>query len=90
MCNRDIHIQFIKFDQSYCLYCNKYLKLLKYNLIKSNNECENCGGYNYYVHENGKYCKICSMLLTYYNADLQPYNDYYNKKNSLYIIESII
>ena len=80
MCNRDIHNQFLKMDQSYCLYCDKYLKLLKYNVIKACDECENCSGYNYYVHENGKYCKNCSMLLTYYNADLQPYDDYYNKK----------
>ena len=88
MCNRDIHIQFLKFNQSYCLYCDKYLKVLKYKIIKSLDLCENCNGFNYYVHENAKYCKTCSCLIKYFNADLQPY-DCYNKKNQS-IIENII
>ena len=27
MCNREIHIQFLNMDQSYCLFCDKYLKI---------------------------------------------------------------
>ena len=84
MCNRDIHIQFLKMNQSYCLYCDKYLKKLKYNFIKSNDECENCNCYDYYVHENGKYCKNCSSLINYFNADLQPYDYNYKKSRSVY------
>ena len=84
MCNRDIHIQFLKMDQSYCLYCDKYLKILKYQVKKEHDECENCNGIDYYVHENGKYCKNCSCLINYFNADLQPYDCYFNKKQSIY------
>ena len=83
MCNRDIHIQFLKMEQSYCLYCGKYLKLLKYQVTKTRDECDNCGCCDYYVHENGKYCRNCSMLINYFNADLQAY-DCYNKKQSVY------
>ena len=84
MCNRDIHIQFLKMDVSYCLYCDKYLKALKNQNIKSNDECENCNGYNYYVHENGKYCKNCSCLINFFSADLQPYDCYNKKTQSVY------
>ena len=84
MCNRDIHVQFLKLNQSYCLYCDKYLKVLKYKVIKSYDLCENCNGYDYYVHENGKYCKYCSCLIQYFNADLQPYDCYNKKKQSVY------
>ena len=84
MCNRDIHIRFLKMDQSYCLYCDKYLKILKYQITKERDECENCNSIDYYVHENGRYCKNCSCLINYYNADLQPYDCYYNKKQSIY------
>ena len=83
MCNRDIHIQFLKMDQSYCMYCNKYLKILKNIYIKASDECENCNSYDYYVHENAKYCKKCDMLIHYFNADLQSY-DCNNKKKSVY------
>ena len=84
MCNFDIHIQFLKMDQSYCLYCDKYLKLLKYQVIKARDECENCNGCNYYVYENGKYCQNCDMLIKYFNADLQAFDCYYRKKQSIY------
>ena len=84
MCNRDIHIQFLKMNQSYCLYCDKYLKILKYQVKKAHDECENCNAINYYVHENGKYCKNCSCLINYFNADLQAFDCYYKKKQSLY------
>ena len=84
MCNREIHIQFLKMDQSYCLYCDKYLKILKYQITKERDECVNCNGIDYYVHENGKYCKNCSCLINYFNADLQPYDCYFNKKKSIY------
>ena len=84
MCNRDIHIQLLKMDQSYCLYCDKYLKELKTINIKINDECENCNGYDYYVHEYGKYCKNCNGLIKYFNADLNPYDSYFNKKQSVY------
>ena len=84
MCNRHIHIQFLKMDQSYCLYCDKYLKLPKYKVIKSNDICENCGCNDYIVHENGKYCKNCSCLIKFFNADLQPYDCYNKKKQSVY------
>ena len=84
MCNRDIHIQLLKMDQSYCLYCDKYLKVLKYYVKKSRDECENCNGYDYYVHENAKHCKNCSCLIKYFNADLQPYECYNKKKRSVY------
>ena len=84
MCNRDIHIQFLKMNQSYCMYCNKYLKILKYKVIKERDECENCNCIDYYVHENGKYCKNCSCLINYFNADLQPYDCYNKKKQSIY------
>ena len=84
MCNREIHIQFLKMDQSYCLYCDKYLKILKYQITKQHDECENCNSSNYYVHENGKYCNNCSCLINYFNADLQPYDCYFNKKQSIY------
>ena len=83
MCNRDIHIQFLKMDQSYCLYCDKYIKVLKYKVIKSYDLCKNCNSYDYYVHENAKYCKN-SCLIKYFNADLQPYDCYNKKKQSVY------
>ena len=83
MCNRDIHKQFLKMDQSYCLYCNKYLKVLKNLFIKASDKCVNCNSINYYVHENGKYCQDCDMLIKYFNADLQSY-DCYNKRQSVY------
>ena len=83
MCNRDIHIQFLKLGQSYCLYYDKYLKVLKYKIIKCHDICENCNGYDYIVHENGKYCKDCSCLIKYFNSNLQPY-DCYKKKQSVY------
>ena len=84
MCNRYIHIQFLKMDQSYCMYCNKYLKEFKNIYIKAIYECENCNGIDYYVHENGKYCKNCSCLINYFNADLQAYDCYNKKKQSVY------
>ena len=84
MCNRDIHIQFLKFGESYCLYCDKYLKVLKYKVIKCHDICENCNEYDYYVHDNGKYCKNCSCLIKYFNSDLQPYDCYNKKKQSVY------
>ena len=86
MCNRDIHIQFLKMDQSYCLYCDKYLKILKYQNIKSHDLCENCNDYDYdyTVYKNGKYCKNCWSLIKYFNADLQPYECYNKKKQSVY------
>ena len=84
MCNRDIHIQFLKMNQSYCLYCDKYLKVPQYRIIKSHDICHNCNGYDYIVHNNGKYCKNCSSLIKFFNADLQPYDCYNKKKKSVY------
>ena len=84
MCSRDIHIQFLKMDESYCLFCNKYLKELKNKIIKSIDECENCNCYDYYIHQNGKYCRNCSCLINYFNADLQPYDYNYKKTRSVY------
>ena len=84
MCNCDIHIQFLKMDQSYCLFCDKYLKVSKYKITKAIDECENCYSIDYYVHENGKYCKNCSCLIKYFNADSQPYDCYNKIKKSVY------
>ena len=83
-CNSDIHKQFLKMDQSYCLYCNNYIKELKNIYIKAMDECENCNGTNYYVHENGKYCNDCDMLIKYFNADLKSYDCYNKKRQSIY------
>ena len=84
MCDNKIHIQFLKLGQSYCLYCDKYLKVVKYKVIKCHDICQNCNGYDYIVHDNGKYCKNCSCLIIYFNADLQPYEIYNKKKQSVY------
>ena len=83
-CNRDIHIQFLKLNVSYCLYCDKYFKDLQYRLVKSNDKCHNCGKYDYIVENNAQYCKNCAFLIKYFNADLQPYEIYNKKKQSVY------
>ena len=57
MCNRDIHIQFLKMHQSYCLYCDKYLKVPKYRIIKCHDKCDSCNDYDYIVDNNTQYCK---------------------------------
>ena len=84
MCNREIHIQFLKINQSYCLYCDKYLKNPQYRIIKSHDKCDNCNDYNYIVDDNAQYCKKCASLIKYFNADLQPYETYNKKKQSIY------
>ena len=91
MCNRDIHIQFLKMDQSYCLYYDKYLKVPQYIIIKCHDICDFSDNYNYnyIVHDNAKYCCKCGSLIKYFYADLQPYENY-NKKNEVFITENII
>ena len=84
MCNRNIHIQFFKMKQSYCLYCDKYLKNPQYRIIKFHDICHNCNDYNYIIENNARYCKKCASLIKYFNDDLKPYEIYNKKKQSVY------
>ena len=82
MCNREIHIRFIKMNQSYCLYCDRYLKQPQYKITNCYDNCIYCNVTGYIIHENGKYCINCARLIKYYNSDLLPMERY--KKQSVY------
>ena len=88
MCNREIHIQFIKMNQSYCLYCDKYLKQPQYKIRKCYDNCINCKDDDYIIRDSGKHCKNCARLIKYFNVDLLPMEKY-NKKNNRFIIRNI-
>ena len=56
----------------------------QYRLIKSHDKCDNCNDFDYIVDNNGQYCKKCSSLIKYFNADLHSMEKYNNKKQSIY------
>ena len=83
MCNREIHIQFIKMNQSYCLYCDKYLKQPQYKITTCYDNFSDCKDDDYIIHDNGKYCENCARLIKYFNAYLLPMEKYNKKTISL-------
>ena len=57
---------------------------MKYKVIKCHDTCQNCNGYDCIVHGNGKYCTNYACLIKYFNADIQSYETYNKKKQSVY------
>ena len=96
MCNREIHNKFIKMNQSYCLYCDKYLKTLQYKIIKYKDICNECDNSNYIIDNNTTYCKHCAGLIKYFNADLlqmqinKKKQSIYQRKYYIYKVHNIV
>ena len=58
MCNQDFHHYFIKIDQSYCLYCDKFLSHPEYKIRKNKDMRFNCNNdIDIIMHDNAIYCK---------------------------------
>ena len=70
-------------NESYCLYCDEFLKQPQYKMIKSKDICIDFNINDFIVGNNAMYCKNCAGLIKYFNADLLPMQNN-KKKQSIY------